>query len=168
MFLFHLFQCLCSNTVAELCPASRSRRVQGFFQHLWEHIPSLQWTEVLAVHSRCSSRTNWTHISCCLLGCCFFIIYFLVTQRTVDFPCPPHSMEFLRGIWSYDDVFGSKHICFPKQTVFPSQTQCHSGEDLFPRCTELAPPSSKTDKARSVARGVNWAVCQEVHFKDWL
>lgn len=168
LFLFLLFQCLCSDTVAELCPASGSRKVQGFFQHLWERTPSPSWTEALAVHSGCSSRTNLTHINSCLLGCYFFIVSFLVTERTVDFPCPPHSVEFPGGIWSWDILFGSKCVFFPKQTGFPSRTQCYSEEGLFPRCTELAPPSSKPDKARSVPRGVKWAVCQEVHFKDWL
>lgn len=167
MFLFHLFQCLCSDTVAELCPASSSRKVQGFFQHLWERTPSPQWTEALAVHSGCSSRTHLTHISSCLFGLLLFYHFFFGHSKNVDFPCPPHSVEFPGSIWAWDALFGSKCICFPKQTVFPSQTQCHS-EGLFSRCTELAPPSCKPDKARSVPRGVNWAVCQEVHFKDCL
>lgn len=145
--------------------AGRSKASSSTCGNVPPHPP---WTEALAVHSGCSSWTNLTHISSCLLGCYFFIVSFLVTQRTVDFPCPPHSVEFPGGSWSWDDLFGSKCTCFPKQTGFPSQTQCQGEEGLFPRCTELAPPSSKPDKARSVPRGVNWAVSQEVHFKDWL
>lgn len=78
-------------------------------------------------------------------------------------------------VWSSPGVFGPGMISlevniyvFQNKTVFPSWTQCHSEEGLFPRCIELALPFSKTDKAKSVPRGVNWAVCQEVYFKDWL
>lgn len=121
--------------------------------------PNGRRVPALAVHSRCSSPINFAPISCCLLGRYFFVaISFLVTQRTVGFLHPPHSDEFPAGVLSWDNLFGSKSICFSKQTGFPPQTQCHGKEGLFPRCAELAPPSSKTDKARSTSGGVSWAI----------
>lgn len=153
LFLFHLFQCLCSDVAAELCgaPSQQGREGPRLPPAPVENIPPHPYGQkvpALDVHSRCSSRINFVPISCCLFGHYYFVISFLVTERTVGFPCLPHSEEFQGGIWSWDDLFGSKYVCFPKQPGFPPQTQCHGEEGLFPRCAELVPPS-KIDKARS-------------------
>lgn len=158
--MFHLLRCLCSDVAAELCGAPSQWGQEGPrlppapVGNVPPH-PDRRRVPALDVHSRCSSRINFVPISCCLLGHYFFVVIsFLVAERTVGFPCLPHSEEFQRGIWSWDDLFGSKCVCFPKQTGFPPQTRCHGEEGLFPRCAELAPPSSITDKPGPPTEGL--------------
>lgn len=140
-------------------PASRDGKVRGFLHCLWG-------TRRLILTDGGSLRLMY--IADVPLGLILFpsvavfwavtffvVISFLVTERTVGFPCLPHSEEFQRGIWSWGDLFGSKCVCFPKQTGFPPQTWCHGEEGLFSRCAELAPPSSKIDKARPTYGGVS-------------
>lgn len=95
-----------------------------------------------------------------LLLCCHF---FFGLSKNCRLPPPSTQRGVPRGrLGSWGDLFGSKRICFPKQTGSPLQTRCHGEEGLFPRSAELAPPSSKTDKARSTSGGVSWAVGRSI------
>lgn len=162
--LVHLSQCLCSNVAAELCGAPRRWGREG------PRLPPVPvGTHPLTPMDGGSLRLLYiadVPLQLILLpsvavfwAVTFFVaISFLVTQRTVGFLHPPHSEEFPAGVLSWDNLFGSKSICFSKQTGFPPQTQCHGKEGLFPMCAELAPLSSKTDKARSTSGEVSWAI----------
>lgn len=58
-------------------------------------------------------------LSVAVLWAITFLLSFLFwsLQELLGVPCPPHSEEIPGGFWSWDDLFGSKCICFPKQTV---------------------------------------------------
>lgn len=51
---------------------------------------------------------------------------------------------------------------FSKTDWFSSQSWCHDEEGFFPRCAELAPPSSKTEKACSTFGQVSWSIRRSI------
>lgn len=51
---------------------------------------------------------------------------------------------------------------FSKADWFSSQSWCPGEEGVFPRCTELAPPSSETEKSWSTFGRVSWSVRRSI------
>lgn len=157
LFLFHLFQCLCSGVAAELCGAPSRRGQEGP-----RLSPAPVGTHPITPTDRGSLCLLYIAdiplrlillLSVAVLWAVTLLLSFSFghSKNWVGFPHRPHSEEFPGGFWSWDDLFGSKCTCFPKQTVL---FLLRLGEEgLFPRCAELAPPSSKADKARSTSGG---------------
>lgn len=53
-------------------------------------------------------------------------------------------------------------MCTETDLVFPPEILCHGEEGLFPRCAELAAPSSKAGKARTTSEGFRWGIGRSI------
>lgn len=119
--LFHLVQRLCSDVAAELCGVPRQCRWEGP-----ELPPAPVGTYPLTPADR--GPVHLLYIvdvplglilltSVAVLWAISFCCHFFFSQRTISFVHPAHSKEFLGGVWSWGNLFGS--VCSPKQTGFP-------------------------------------------------
>lgn len=52
--------------------------------------------------------------------------------------------------------------CTETDLVFPPEILCHGEEGLFPRCAELAAPSSKAGKARTTSEEFRWGIGRSI------